>query len=367
MVALHSFPPLLKVMSRFYYKRCLLLCSVIGLLQLPGLLQLHAAEPENYTICSWNVENFGVTDRFIDGKAVKSAMKPDSEIASMTAILKRIHPDILGLCEILQDPDDRYIKLLRAELKKAGLDYPHVSTCKGEDSRIQCLLLSRFPIVRNEPITDPEFKVTYKNPVSKETKPETKHVQRGIVNAIIEIKPGHQVRVMLVHLKSKRPYPEIISDVKDETGDTYIRRNEAVILKGAMNRTLESDPDSRLIVMGDFNDTPRSRTVTTIIGPKSADNRCFDLWLKDWLGDWWTHYYIPEKSYERIDYMVVSKKLFTEWNGARSCIYRQNQTDGPEYNTYTPSDHRPLVAVFNLKPVQEIKENREETPKPAEQ
>ena len=54
--------------------------------------------------------------------------------------------------------------------------------------------------------------------------------------------------------------------------------------------------------------------------------------------------------------MVVSKKLFSEWNSRKSYIYRQNQNDAPEYNTYVPSDHRPLVAVFNLKPGQDTAE-----------
>ncbi|MDD5260631.1 MAG: endonuclease/exonuclease/phosphatase family protein [Methylacidiphilales bacterium] len=303
---------------------------------------------ETYSICSWNVENFGVTDRIIDGNRVEIAMKPDKEIASMMAILKRLHPDILGLCEILQDPKDRYVKQVQSELKKAGLDYPHLSTCKGGDSRIQNVLLSRFPILREEPVTDQTFDSTLKDPVTKLKTRQPHKMERGIINSVIEIKPGYQVRVMLVHLKSKRADPGIVSDEAKESGDAFVRRNEALIVKGAMNRVLDADPEARLIVMGDFNDTSRSRAVTTIIGSKDAANRCFDLWLKDWLGDWWTHYHFPEKSYERIDYMVVSKHLFGEWNTSKSCVYRQNQNDPPEYSTYAPSDHRPLLAVFNL-------------------
>jgi len=319
---------------------------LLGLLLL-ALCPLVQAQ-DSYTIGVWNVQNFGVTDRMIEGKYVKEAMKPDSEIRAMTAILKRLNPDVLGLVEVLQDPEDKYVKLMQATLKEAGLDYPHSTTCKGEDDRIQTLLLSRFPIVRTEHITDATFKATRKDPKTKTTTEIERRVGRGINQSIIEIRPGLQVRVLLAHLKSKMASPEIVSDDPDELGDGYIRRNEALILRGAMARAVQANPSERVIAMGDFNDTPKSRAVTTIIGSKGADIRFFDLWLQDWLGDWWTHFYFPEKSYERLDYMVVSQQLFHEWNKDKSFVYRHNQKDGREFNHYNASDHRPLLATFNI-------------------
>ncbi|MDX6765707.1 MAG: endonuclease/exonuclease/phosphatase family protein [Candidatus Methylacidiphilales bacterium] len=317
-------------------------------LLLAALLPAVAPAQDTYTIGLWNVQNFGVTDRFINDRPVKSAMKPESEIRTMVAILKRLNPDILGLVEILQDPEDKYVKLMQSTLKEAGLDYPHLSDCRGEDDRIQTLLLSKFPIVRTEHLTDATYKATFKDPKTQVTSEVQRKVERGINQSVIEVRPGLQVRVLLVHLKSKRPFPEIVSDQAEELGDGFVRRNEALILRGAMTRAVQANPDERLIAMGDFNDTPRSKAVGTILGPKSAEIRFYDLWLQDWLGDWWTHFYIPEKSYERLDYMVVSQKLFQDWKKEKSFVYRHNQTDGPEYNHYNASDHRPLLATFTV-------------------
>ena len=321
----------------------------LPLLCLLGFLHASLAQ-DSYTIGLWNVQNFGVTDRFINDKRVANAMKPETEIRAMTAILKRMNPDVLGLVEILRDPEDKYIKLLRKTLKDAGLNYPHMATCTGEDPRIQNVLLSRYPIVRTEHITEATFKANFKDPKTKVMTEVQRKVGRGIHQSIVEIRPGHEVRVFLAHLKSKRPFPEIISDDPEELGDGYVRRQEALILRGAMMRAAQANPKERIIAMGDFNDEPRSRAVTTIIGGKTGDVRFYDLWLQDWLGDWWTHFYIPDKSYSRIDYMVVSQQLFDEWDKTQSYIYRQNQKDPPEFQHQNASDHRPLLATFTIPP-----------------
>jgi len=321
-----------------------------------GLLLLAAFGPgpanaqDTYSVVLWNVQNYGVTDRFIDNKRVPAAMKPDSELKAMTAILKRLDADILGLVEILQHPEDKYVHGIRDLLKKNGLDYPHYATCRGGDERIQTLLLSRFPILRQEHVTDAAYNTTLKDPKTGALTTQQRRMERGINQAVIQIRPGLELRTLLIHLKSKRAFPEVVSDLPDEPGDGFIRRNEALIVRGTMTRALQARPDERILLMGDFNDTIRSRTVTTLLGSKSDAHRVFDLWLQDWLGDWWTHFYLPEQEYSRIDYMVASRQLFSEWERDRSFVYRHNQGDGPEFNHAKASDHRPLAAVFRIPP-----------------
>jgi endonuclease/exonuclease/phosphatase family metal-dependent hydrolase len=310
----------------------------------------------SYTVCTWNIENFGVTDRFIEGKSVKEAMKPDSEINSVTAILKRINPDILGVSEVLQDPDDKYVKLLAEKLKTAGLDLPYHSTARGEDTRIQCVLFSKYPFISEEPLNTETFSVSVKNNATGATEKVDRKIGRAPINCVIEIKPGYRVRVIQAHLKSRRPTKDVVSDETDADGeavkgDGIIRRNEALLIKNYMNREQEKDPTERILLMGDLNDLPRSQALKTLIGNKGAQFRCFDLWLKDWLGDWWTHYYIPDKQYERIDYMIANQPLFVDWVEAKSSIYRRNQDDVPLYDHYNASDHRPLVSVFQTEAV----------------
>jgi endonuclease/exonuclease/phosphatase family metal-dependent hydrolase len=310
-----------------------------------SLGSLFSQSPETYTVCTWNIQNWGVTDRFVGGHFEKAAMKPEEEMKSVVSILKRIDPDILGVSEILRHPQDLYLKLLRDRLKSAGLNYPHLATVHGSDPRIQCAIFSRYPILEHYPHDDLRFEVTHQ---SKEGLRErnSQTLLRGLLHVRIQIRPDYDLQLMQVHLKSKRVDPTLVSDSPDEDGDDFVRRQEALLTKNAMSRVLAENPKANLLLMGDLNDTPRSKTVKTLIGSKGAELRTFDLWLRDWLGDWWTHYYIPENRYERLDYMVASEGLMRDWIKEKSYLYRSKEGDSAEYNTYTPSDHRPLVAVF---------------------
>jgi len=312
-------------------------------------LSLQASTPKEIVVCSWNVQNFGVTDRMVDGKRVPKAMKPESEIESMLAILKRINPDILGVSEILQEPSsDLYLKLFRTKLKEAGLDYPYMTTVKGSDARIQNALFSRFPFASEEHLNTESFEVSMTDKKTKEVTKRQFKVGRGFINVVVQVTPTLQIRTMVAHLKSKRPYPELNDAATGEPGESFVRRNEALILKNAMNRYLTANPEIPLLAMGDFNDDGRSKAIQTIIGPKDATVRIFDLWLTDYFGDWWTHFYFPEKSYSRIDYIFVSQPLFSRFVKEKSFVYRPNQTDHAKYNSASSSDHRPLVADFSV-------------------
>lgn len=317
------------------------------ILLLISAVSLTASTITEVKVCVWNVQNFGKTDRFVNGKNEKDAMKPDSEIESMLAILSRINPDILGVSEIIQAPNDLYLNLLKTKLSEGGLNYPYVTTVVGGDSRIQLALFSKFPFALEENLNKETFSVTKKDSKTKEVTKTDMRVGRGFINVVIQITPTFRIRTMVAHLKSKRPFPEV-ETATEETGEMFVRRNEALILKNAMNRILAENPEIPLIAMGDFNDEIRSRAIQTILGPKDATVRVFDLWLTDYFGDWWTHFFFPEKSYSRIDYMFVSKPLLDRFIKDKSYVYRSNQNDPPSFNSANASDHRPLVAVFNV-------------------
>lgn len=306
---------------------------------------LFSQSSESYSVCTWNIQNWGVTDRFVNGRFEKEAMKPEEEMKSILTILKRIHPDILGVSEILRDPQDRYLKLLQERLKKVGLDYPYFATVHGSDLRIQCAVFSRFPILEQYSHSSLQFEVTHQSKEgSRERSPQG--LLRGLLHLRIQITPDYELQLMQVHLKSKRPDPSLLSDSPNETGDDYVRRQEALLIKNTLNRLLVAQPEANLLLMGDLNDTPRSKAVKTIIGTKGSEIPTYDLWLQDWLGDWWTHFYFPDKSYSRIDYMIASEGLMRDWIKEKSFIYRSKEGDPESYLSTSASDHRPLVAFF---------------------
>ena len=71
------------------------------------------------------------------------------------------------------------------------------------------------------------------------------------------------------------------------------------------------------------------------MGPRSArDHFLHDLWLKDSVGDRWTHYWKFADEYERIDYIFVNLRLIPKIDHPKSIVYRS-----PSWND--ASDHPP--------------------------
>lgn len=305
---------------------------------------------DSFSVCWWNIENWGETDRMVDGVRVPNAMKSPKEVAAVVAILRRMNPDILGVAEIVQAPDDRFLKLLRQLLAQAGLDYPYLSTVHGEDTRIQVALLSRFPIRSEEPFDRETFPVALTSPSTGEREEARFRVSRGFLNDRIEVAPGYFLQVMLAHLKSKLPEKSVIGEGGGESGDAYVRRREAELLRKHVDRFAADHPGADLLVMGDFNDTPTSRPLAPFFGsrenPDPAPVR--DLPLTDWLGDWWTHFYLPPKSYERIDYMFATPPLYGKFLPKESYLFRPEKGDGPGVRHLRRE--RPPAALRPLRP-----------------
>jgi endonuclease/exonuclease/phosphatase family metal-dependent hydrolase len=320
--------------------------ALLFLFTLPGA---RAEAPSTFSVCSWNIENFGLASHHAKDGQVYYKMKPDEEIKAVIAILKKLNPDILGVNEIIQDPQDKYLQLFKSKLYEAGLDYPYTSTTHGEDTRIQDLLLSRFPIVEESPLNADTFPVTKHSRSTGADEIVNMKMERGIVNCVVQIAPNYRLRVMQVHFKSRIPAPNIISEKPREHGDQLIRHNEAILLKAAVDRVMSKDPQEKLLVIGDFNDGTRSKTMETILDAKSSGHPLDELLLADYLGDSWTHYYSYYEEYTRIDHMLASSALKPDWIQNRSFIYRKNAGDTTELDSYRASDHRPLFSVFSVK------------------
>ncbi len=310
---------------------------------------LYAADKESFRVACYNIQNWGKTDRKVGGQYLKDAMKPESERKAVLSILKKIDADILAIEEVLRSPDDFYLKMLQEDLKKSGLGYSHCVTVLGEDERIQTALFSRFPVVKKTDLNQDDYEIVSrgKKGVRKDGESLKRKVSRGFIDAVIQVNPSYSVEVMVMHLKSKRPSPEF--DTQSEDGEALIRRHEALILRGHMMERFKENPDLNLVVLGDLNDGPNSHAFKTIVGNKDAKVRCFALWLSDYLGDFWTHYFSHEKSYALIDHIIVSKGMFNEFVPQGSFIYREQSGDPAELQWGSASDHRPVTAQFVAK------------------
>lgn len=273
-------------------------------------------------VASYNLENWLTMERFVDGNRVPALPKPEHEKAAAVEILASVKPDILGLVEIgtLEDLRD-----LRSRLKSAGLDYPYLEWHDAEDPVRHVALLSRFPIVSRDSKKGIVFQVDG----------SMQPMARGILDVTVEVTPDYRLRLIGLHLKSKRPVPEF--------DQAALRAKEAAHVRGLIDEILTTDPKTNLLIFGDLNDTRNEYPIRQILGPQTSPTRLIDLPLADPLGDRWTHFWQSADIYSRIDYLIASPSLMPEIQLDQSGINRAE-------NWMIASDHRLIFA--KLTPVE---------------
>lgn len=270
---------------------------------------------EAVTVCSYNLKNWLIMDRFNGREVVKSSPKPESEKALIVEILTVLKPDILGVCEIGRESD---LLELQARLKEAGLDLPHFEVAHGGDDYRQQGLLSHFPIVSRQSKLDLNYEL------GESILP----LQRGILDVGVEIPDGTTLRCLGVHLKSKREVPE---------GDqSLMRRNEARLLRKHIDAIQEADPDAQILAYGDFNEHRNGPPVRDILGSRSSPGYMADALIRDIDGEVWTHFWDSADSYSRFDYFFLSRSLIPRIDWKKSFVYKRRNFD-------EASDHRPII------------------------
>jgi len=137
---------------------------------------------------------------------------------------------------------------LRAALKTEGLDFPFWEHVQSFDTNIHVAVLSKLPIVARRPHTNEFFLLDGKR----------FQVKRGFAELDLQAAPGFTVTLLAAHLKSHLATPD--ADEAEE------RLGEAKVLRGLIDARLAQEPNARLIVLGDFNDTKDSAATKEIIG-----------------------------------------------------------------------------------------------------
>jgi endonuclease/exonuclease/phosphatase family metal-dependent hydrolase len=283
-----------------------------------------ADSPGTFRVVAYNLENYHLFPG--PDRPVKS---PASR-AQVIAMIVAARPDLLAAEEV-GSPED--LEDLAAGLKAAGLDLPHHRPVPGRDTNILIGVLSRFPFIRTTLHTNEQFLLDGRR----------FHTSRGFGEFDFEPAPGASVTVITAHLKSRRQIA-----VADEAD---LRFEEARILRRIVDDRLAADPEANLVVCGDFNDTPDSRVVRTLIGRGRrtlVDLRPAELATAPTADDGfptrrsvvWTHFYAKEDAYTRIDYVLISPHMARLWKTDGSFVEA-----APNWGL--ASDHRPVVAVFS--------------------
>jgi endonuclease/exonuclease/phosphatase family metal-dependent hydrolase len=215
-----------------------------------ALLYLTSTAAESFRVAAYNVENY--LDQPTESRHfVKSAEAK----AKIREIIKAMNPDVLALEEM---GTTNALMELRAALKADGLDFPFWEHVSGADTNIHVAVLSKFPIVARHPHTNDAFLLDGRK----------FHVSRGFAEVDIRAATNFTFTLIAAHLKSRLPSP--IADEAEQ------RLAEAKVLRGVIDEHFKANPNAKLIVLGDFNDTKDSDSTKAVVGRgkfKLADTR----------------------------------------------------------------------------------------------
>jgi endonuclease/exonuclease/phosphatase family metal-dependent hydrolase len=266
---------------------------------------------------NYNVENWLTMDRYVDRKNLKDSPKPEKEKQAVISLLVRHTPDVIGLCEIGEASD---LAEIQQDLKDAGLDLPHLHYTGGSDPTRHLGILSRFPITSTAKAAVSDYQLDGKS----------FSINRGILDATIQAN-GKSYRFLGAHLKSKR---------ETEQGDQEaMRTHEARLLRRHLDTILTQDPDARVIVYGDFNDTRSTPPIKALTGRYNDPTYLTAIPAKDSRGHAWTHHWALNDIYSRIDFVMVTRSMKPDVDfQAAKIIDDEDWSDA--------SDHRPVLAIF---------------------
>ncbi len=280
---------------------------------------------ETFRVATYNVENY--LDQPTESRHfVKSAEAKAKVRESICAM----NPDALALEEM---GTTNALMELRASLKANGQDFPFWEWIECADTNIHVAVLSKFLIVARHPHTNDEFLLDGKR----------FRVSRGFAEVEIQTATNFTFTLIAAHLKSQLQIPN--ADEAEE------RLGEATVLRGIIDEHFKENPNAKLIVLGDLNDSKNSDPIKKIIGrgkfkltdtrpaERNGDNSFVENIYHEPRDVTWTYFYGADDTYSRVDYILLSPAMARDWvtNGTYALTIP---------NWGIGSDHRPIVATF---------------------
>ena len=273
-----------------------------------------SAAEKGIVFCTYNLRNW-VGDDQLSTKGTLAKPKSEEEKEAVLRVLRDIHPDIVGVCEM---GSPAQFEDFLARVKPLGLEHAEYVAAADPDRHLA--LVSRFPISARDSQADLRFMMNGVEQI----------MRRGILDVTIQITPDYQLRCVGVHLKSKLP---------SAIGEALVRRHEAAKLRTHLDAIFKAMPTANLLCYGDFNDTRNEPAFHEITGSRESAGYLDDVPANDELGDRWTHYWREADAYSRIDFLLASKGLLREVQQDSGRVNRS-----PSWNQ--ASDHRAVSVTI---------------------
>ena len=261
-------------------------------------------------IATYNVRNYLVADRLVDGKWRKEHPKPEDEKTALREIIAKVNPDVLALQEMGTLP---FLEELRRDLQL--------------DEERHLAVLSKIPFEG----------VLQHNILGYKYFNEPGVVRRGLFE--VQFKTGKvHWSLFTVHLKSKR------TERKEDPEAAIKREKEATAVRDFLKKKHPPANNYPYILCGDFNDTPNTKPIARIL--KSGSNRLARyIYCRDSRNRVWTHYWRRGATYSQVDYIFASYGLLNLLpDGKRHSGHIEDSS-----GTLKASDHRMVYVDLPLK------------------
>jgi endonuclease/exonuclease/phosphatase family metal-dependent hydrolase len=288
-----------------------------------GLSLFTAAFAQALTIATYNVENYLVTGRLVDGVYREAYPKPEKERAALRQVIAGLAPDILAVQEMGAQP---FLDEFQRELREAGQNYPFSVLLEAADPDRHLAVLSKVPF--KEVRRHARVPIIYLG--------HDDSVKRGVLEVIFATGAG-DFSLFVVHLKSR------LTGRPDDPESALQRNAEAGAVRELVLARYPDPALGRFLLCGDWNDTRDSKAVHALT--RRGEGAIGEiLRAADAHGETWTHFYRREDSYSRIDYFLVSAAMRPLVVGGGAAIW-----DGP--GVREASDHRPVFVQLGVKPL----------------
>lgn len=276
------------------------------------------------TVATYNVENYLVADRMVDGVYRPAYPKPEAEKTAVQRVIRAIAPDVLALQEMGTPP---FLEELQRDLRQQGADYPYATVLEAGDPERHVAVLSKLPF--KEVRRHAAVPVTFLG--------QKDVVKRGVLEVTFATAAG-DVTLFVIHLKSRR------TERPDDPEGNAQRLAEAEAVRDLVLTRFPEPATAKFLVCGDWNDTRSSKPVKAL-ARRGKTELGEILRVADSRGETWTHFFRRDDAYSRIDYVLVSPGLKPLVAGNRATIH-----DGP--GSLTGSDHRAVFVQLDTGPKQ---------------
>ena len=229
-----------------------------------GLARAKQAEAGAFSVGTFNVENFFPKGVGIPGDRATPLKSPE-ELKALAAAFRQLDADVVGVQEIY---DTRTLREF-VEEHLSDMGYRFAAVTKGNDTRgINVGILSRLPLTS---VTSHVNMPILGNPGA--------HMSRDLLHATVQT-AGGEVDAFVIHLKSSRIMPgrqiaelaqrqgRPFETVKAELMADAVRKREAeaFTVRDFVSRLEARNPERQVILIGDGNDVPGSKTVRILLG-----------------------------------------------------------------------------------------------------